>query len=249
MDALIAPSKAHAREISLELGDKIPPLVTIPNTTSFPLADSTNRRPDEDIVPETAPIVLYSGRLERTKGIITLIEAAQFVLEETPQVHFVLAGGGHELKQLVSQDSLKEHTHLLGHIPRDQLAYWYCHASVCVMPSFYETFGISALEAMIFGKPVVATNIGGLAELVEDGVTGLLVKPGDACQLADAILFFLQNPQMREMYGAAGLERAAKLYNVDKIIDSTLTVYRHLSLEGREGLVDQGRFFGYKHLE
>ena len=66
-----------------------------------------------------------------------------------------------------------------GHVPHEQLEEWFSKASILVLPSFYETFGLSALEAMVYGLPVVAARVGGLPELIIDGVTGLLFEAGN----------------------------------------------------------------------
>src|SRR6185295_10842852 len=110
-----------------------------------------------------------------------------------PQVEYVIAGGHHNsiaeqtLAGTLAEGNTREHVQLLGHVAWQQLAEWYRRATVFVMPSRYETFGISVVEAMAFGVPVVATNVGGLPELIDDGVTGLLVPPRDPDALADAI--------------------------------------------------------------
>jgi glycosyltransferase involved in cell wall biosynthesis len=115
---------------------------------------------------------------------------------------------------------------MVGHVPWQNLADLYRRASVFVMPSYYETFGISVIEAMAFGLPVVATKAGGLPEVVEDGVTGILVPPGDSEALGDALLRLLLDPVLRARMGQAGRERVRSEFTVDRIVAQTLDVYQ-----------------------
>jgi glycosyltransferase involved in cell wall biosynthesis len=94
------------------------------------------------------------------------------------------------------------------------------------MPSYYETFGISVIEAMAFGLPVVAANVGGLPEVVEDGVTGILVPPKDPEALAEALVRLLRDPDLSARMGRAGRERVRSEFTVDKIVSQTLDVYQ-----------------------
>ena len=96
------------------------------------------------------------------------------------------------------------------------------------MPSYYETFGISVIEAMAFGIPVVATNVGGLPEVVENGVTGILVPPGDIQALADAIVYLLSNSQLRLQMGEAGKSRVLSEFTVDLVSEMTMDKYKSL---------------------
>jgi len=114
---------------------------------------------------------------------------------------------------------------MLGHVPWSELIKWYRKASIFVMPSYYETFGISAMEAMAFGLPVVATRAGGLSEVVEDGVTGFLVPPGDSQAVAEAIIRLLRDQNLRRRMGEAGRKRVLDEFTVDRVLVQTLNVY------------------------
>ena len=102
---------------------------------------------------------------------------------------------------------------------QEQLPELYAGADICVVPSVWrEPFGIAAVEAMAAGKPVVASRAGGLADIVADGVTGLLVEPGDAVALADALARLIADPGLREKMGRAGRERAVRNYSWDVLM-------------------------------
>jgi glycosyltransferase involved in cell wall biosynthesis len=125
---------------------------------------------------------------------------------------------------------------LLGHVRWDQLAELYRSASVFVMPSFYETFGISVVEAMAFGLPVVATTAGGLPEVVENGVTGILVEPGDPQALSDALIQLLRDPDLRQRMSRAGQERVRAEFTVDQIAPQTLEIYESVRAKKASGI-------------
>src|SRR5579863_9917126 len=97
---------------------------------------------------------------------------------------------------------------------------------VFVAPSRYESFGLVFLEAMMFGKPVVGCRAGGMTEVIEEGVTGLLAEPGDAVSLASAISALLDDPVKRAGFGRAGRERYLRLYTREALIERTLKFYR-----------------------
>ena len=219
---LISPSKAHGREIGRELGRRCPPIEVVPNMLSAEMAKAgPAERPDAGPPSDHAceavrdRHILYVGRLEPNKGVPTLLAAASQILAEFPNARLVLAGGPHptmpaaELEGLLAALPDRKRVHLLGHVPWRDLFPWYRKAAVCVLPSHYETFGLAALEPMAFGAPVVATTAGGLPEVVEDGVSGLLVSPGDADELARAVARLLTDePLRRRLREAAGAAAA-----------------------------------------
>jgi glycosyltransferase involved in cell wall biosynthesis/LmbE family N-acetylglucosaminyl deacetylase len=235
---LIAPSRAHAREISAELGGGRPPVEVIQNLVELPSCDNRSATPANSPPPLThelsrpgAHVVLYVGRLERVKGISILLQAARRVLNEMPDAHFVLAGGSHptlpnrDLERMVRQLSLNGRVHFLGHVPWEQLSAWYQRADLCVLPSYYESFGLAALEPQAFGVPVVATTAGGLPEVVEDEVTGVLVPPGNARVLAEAIVRLLGDRNLRCRLGLAGREHAERRFDVKRHMDVNVALY------------------------
>jgi glycosyltransferase involved in cell wall biosynthesis len=181
--------------------------------------------------------VLFVGRLDRSKGVPVLLAAARLVIKEHPSVQFVLAGASHptlpqvEIDSLIRDYDLESHVNQTGHLSSEELARLYREASVCILPSYYETFGLAALEAMAYGKPVIATHAGGLAEVVEDGKTGLLVPPDDADALAMAMIELLGNPTRRTEMGNAGYERAREKFQIEDNVKATLDVYERVRAE------------------
>jgi glycosyltransferase involved in cell wall biosynthesis/LmbE family N-acetylglucosaminyl deacetylase/SAM-dependent methyltransferase len=226
---LISPGVAHAREVAVELGGHHPPIDILPN--AIPSGLETRKLGDSGRSAGSEPMVLYVGRLERGKGIPVLLEAARRILDEMPEVRFVLAGAPHptlpkaELKELVDRHGLNGQLRCLGHVPHEELVGWYRSASVCVLPSYYETFGVAALEAIVCGVPVIASNVGGLTEVVDDGVTGILTPPGDSKALARAIVHLLRDDEMRAGLAMGASRRVAARFAVGRLVPLALDLY------------------------
>jgi starch synthase len=123
----------------------------------------------------------------------------------------------------------------LGHLTPDELDGWYRRASVFVMPSYYETFGISCLEAMAHRLPVVASRVGGLPELIEDGITGILVPPGKPDALARAITVMLSDPILRQRLGAAGCQLVARRFTPASVVSDMVNLYSRALAVRRSG--------------
>ena len=184
---------------------------------------------------QSLPIILYAGRLAPVKGILPLLEAANLVGKKFRRARFLLAGSWQmpeppEYWRLKRNDNLNQRSVTwLGHVPWRGLIEWYQRSTLFVMPSYYETLGISSLEAMAFGLPVVATRTGGVPEVVQDGVTGLLVPPGDPGALSDAIVTLLRDPDLCRRMGQAGRKRVLAEFSIEKVAGQTLNLYRTLA--------------------
>jgi glycosyltransferase involved in cell wall biosynthesis len=144
----------------------------------------------------------------------------------------VLAGDGFErpeLVQLADQLGIAADVTFLGWVPNSDLPPYYRAAAVSVIPSLEEGFGIPAAEAMGCEVPVVASDAGGLPEVVEDGVTGLVVPRGDADALARAIQTLLTDPERRRVMGQAGRARALRLFDWDRSAEQFEQLYREVA--------------------
>jgi glycosyltransferase involved in cell wall biosynthesis len=155
------------------------------------------------------PEVLYAGRLSREKGVLELVEAAD-------RLNLVVAGDG-PLRAQVSGAR--------GFVPHDELQRLYARAAVVACPSRREGFGVACLEAMAHGRPVVATRVGGLLDLVVDGETGIAVPPRDPAALRSALERLLADPELRRRLGEAGRDRARTHFSWQKVTDATLAAY------------------------
>jgi D-inositol-3-phosphate glycosyltransferase len=173
-------------------------------------------------------VILYAGRLERLKGADTLLEAVAHLLARPgfEDVHTLLVGAdsgdgarqaGHpagergRLESMARALGIAERVTFLGAVPHAELADLYAVADVCAVPSHTESFGLVALEAQASGTPVVAAAVGGLLDIVEDGVTGWLVERRDARDYADRLARLLGDDALRRRMGALARERAGQL--------------------------------------
>jgi glycosyltransferase involved in cell wall biosynthesis len=176
------------------------------------------------------PIVLYTGRLAPVKGVETLLRAAKLVHDHNPGITFVLAGPWQMPYPPETYGLQLDYTNVNGVRwvgPREQseLIDWYKRAALFVMPSYYESFGISVVEAMAFGLPVVASDSGGLSEVVGNNGCGSLVPKRDPNALADAIVGSLGFKSARAQVSAASRERVCKMFTADRVLESTLELY------------------------
>ncbi len=178
---LVSPSYAHAREIQERTR-----FTRIRRSQSFPMCSALNELKTTLRIARQPKTVLYVGRIERRKGVATLLQAAAQMKEAMPESRFVFAGEFHssllepEFRSLVHSHGLDSQVELLGRVGWNVLSDWYRRSAVSVLPSHYETFGVAALEPMVFGTPVIATSGGALSEVVESEVSGKLVAAGDS---------------------------------------------------------------------
>jgi len=182
------------------------------------------------------PLVLYSGRLVERKGIRELLAAIPRVLEAAPNARFVLAGGPPPLSgtEVAAQwltpelDPYLGRIHFTGWLSPSELSGWYRAADVLVVPSRYEPFGMVILEGMLHGLPIVASNVGGPAEILEHGRTGLLFTPRDAVGLAEALIALVRDEGSRRAMGRAGAEKVRCAWTWPVRVASMRRVYEEL---------------------
>lgn len=183
--------------------------------------------------PRFGPNMIFACRqLFPRKGIRFLLEAAAQLKPRFPDLKIVLAGDGFERPELVrlTEDlGLGPDVTFLGWVPNSELPPYYRAAALSVIPSLEEGFGIPAAEAMGCEIAVVASDAGGLPEVVEDGVTGLVVPRGDATALAQAIGSLLDDPERRRLMGQAGRARALRLFDWDRSAEQFEQLYREVA--------------------
>jgi D-inositol-3-phosphate glycosyltransferase len=191
-------------------------------------------------VPPCGRMLLFVGRIEPLKGLDVLIEAISImrqgdVWKENPFCLAIIGGEPDEsdeqdniemsrIKALSENFGLQDFVTFLGKRSQDSLPYYYSAAEAVVVPSQYESFGMVALEAMACGTPVVASHIGGLAYLVQDGITGFTVPVDDPVELANRLSSLIQDPNLRDRMGKQAVQ-VAQDYAWDKIASKLVAVY------------------------
>lgn len=185
-------------------------------------------------VDPARPYVIFVGRITRQKGVPVLLRAASTL---DPSAQLVLCAGaadtpelGAEVASLVAhlQSSRTGVTWIPEMLPKAEVIQLLTHALAFVCPSVYEPLGIVNLEAMACSTAVVASRVGGIPEVVDGGVTGLLVPPDDPASLADALNLLLRDPGRAQAMGLAGRERAVAEFSWDKVAARTAALYSSL---------------------
>ena len=183
--------------------------------------------------------ILFMGRLWRDKGIFDLIDAAGAVVQHYPHVRFVCAGDGDlpGLRALIAERGLSDYFVLPGWVDGAAKQALQAEADLFVLPSYYEGLPVGVLEAMANGIPVVATDVGGIAEAM-NGEAGLLIAPGAPGQLAQALLKLLGDPALCATMAAAGRRRAAAVYSEAAVLGRLSSLYAGLGLLPRVAAAD-----------
>lgn len=218
IDLFISPSEFLKNKL-LEWGIKNR-VEVVPNFVSGSHAESQNSHPElvsgSREMPKqvrhdaTNDYFLYFGRLTEEKGLLTLIWA----MKQLPEITLRLVGDGPLKEKLQNLTDKPDNIELIGYKSGDELAQEIAKARAVVIPSeWYENYPLSILEAMNYGKPVIAANIGGLPEIVRDGVSGLLFQPGDANDLAEKIRRLWSDNELSKKMGQAGHEQVFKENN------------------------------------
>ena len=222
---ITAVSRAAAKFIEHFAEDK--KIAVVPNGVDIELFESVEKNIQPNLSEK--PIILYIGRLAYRKGLQVLVRAMPFILKEIPNAHLLIAGKGYMdsfIRMLIKSLNLEGNVTMLGFIPDEKLPELYASSRLFVMPSLYcESFGVTLLEAMASGRPVIASNVGGIPEVVKDGVTGLLFRRGDAEDLADKIIMVLSDRNLAQSLVSNAKELVKERYSWPVIADKMEDLY------------------------
>lgn len=236
-DVIISPSKYYIHE-SRFLGkykDKIVVISNGINLEDFKISYSKEEcRKKLNLSPQDK-MVLFLGGLTPYKGPDVLVRAMAKIIKYIPDARLVLVGSGKmrgELEESARKLGVRNHVEFAGFVTEDIKPLYYRAADVFVLPSTMnkEIFGIVNLEAMACSVPIVASKIGGVPDVVKEGENGLLVSPKDSEALAEAIIYLLENEEVRSKMGKNGRKKVED-YSWEKIADETEKLYE-LMLRG-----------------
>lgn len=175
-------------------------------------------------VKNNIPRFVYAGRFEETKGILTLLRAFRTLIRNGGKAHLIVAGGGQdEIDANTGLPTNKEYRETVknfenfvkfyGPLSQQDLADEFAKATAVIVPSYYESFGMVAAEAQACGTPVIASKVGGLQDVVQDGRTGILVPPKNSKDFAYGLKVLASNPKLTRQLGKQAEERAREVFN------------------------------------
>lgn len=243
-DRLIAVSSEIGRCLTNEVGiaqrkiDVIPNGIDVGEWDGYRNSLRTGRADASNVgsdikktleLPNNAVLLGAMGRLVPFKGHGVLLQSMARVAASHPDVYLLIIGDGplrNELEAQANELGLSKRVKFLGFV--DEPARYMAALDIFVLPSIKEPFGIVILEAMALGLPVVSTNGGGVPDIIEDGVSGLLAKPDDAGSLADAIEGMIADRDLRGRLAQYGLQMVTANFTIKSMADKTFAVYSNL---------------------
>jgi len=178
------------------------------------------------------PVILYAGRFSRLKGVFDLLDAATNLVHGGPEFQLVFIGNGTADEEALLHDVIEARgirgiVHVYG--ATNTYQEFLGGSDIFVLPSYVEGLPIGLLEAMANGLPVVATNVGGIPEVVREGIDGKLVPPGDIAALRDALAWMVTHAQEREVMGVQAAERARANFSEERMVSAYLSLYHELT--------------------
>lgn len=177
--------------------------------------------------------ILYVGRIEEKKGVGEILQAMEAILDCYPKAHFHFIGNDYDKfwqskKALQFSDVLRSNATIHGYVARHELAEFFRRATLCVFPSYYESFGLTAAQAMAFGKAVISTKVGGIPTVIEHMKDGFLIPPRDPSALAEAVLYLLRNKSVRERLMKNAPKKVKNFFSMEAMIRSSDEFYSSL---------------------
>jgi len=181
--------------------------------------------------------VLFVGQLTREKGVYDILEIAPEVKKAFPGVRLFFAGDGdvRDIKAACRKNRIEDIVVLSGWLGKRALVKAFEDASVFLLPSHRECFPISVLEAMASGLPVISTRTGGIPDMIQDGVNGFLVEPGNQAELKSALMAMLGDCELRTVMGKKNAKKAGSEFSLDIVADKFYAEYKRLLSRKEEG--------------
>lgn len=228
-DEITTVSRATATEICHAFRIPLEEIEVVPNGIDLKRFDRKKAHLREELKLGNNPVVLYVGRLVDRKGIRYLLQAIPGILRNVKDAKFLIVGQGPLeglIRKYAAERGITSALTLLKNVPDKSMHEIYASCDVLVLPSLYEAFPMVILEALASEKAVIATRVGGVPEIIEDGQTGVLVKPADAQALEDSIVSLVQNQTLRRQLARNGRKLVESAYEWGKIAKSHLMLYK-----------------------
>jgi len=168
------------------------------------------------------------GNLRKAKGYDVLVEAASIVCKKRKDIKFIILGKGpleHYLKKKIKQLHIDDSVEFYGFV--DNVYNYILHFDIVIIPSLWEGFPVVALESMACGKPIVATTAGDMPEIIQDGINGLIVEPGNAKAMADALIKLVDNPNLMKKMGERS-EGLVEKFSLNNMVREYVSVYENI---------------------
>ena len=228
---VIVNSNYMKNEVQRLFGLPYDKINVIPNGVNLQLFSNVNVDYDfrRQYAMDNEKIILYVGRLVYEKGIQNLIAAMPKILDRYHDSKLIICGRGgmiDELREQVKYLGIENKVYFAGYCDSKKMQKMYKCADVAVFPSTYEPFGIVAIESMLSGTPTIVSDVGGLNEIIEHGVTGMKSYAGNANSIADSVLSLLFDPKLCANISQNAIKKVRENYNWSKITDSTYYVYQ-----------------------
>lgn len=228
---VIVNSNYMKNEVQRLFGLPYDKINVIPNGVNLQLFSNVNIDYDfrRQYAMDNEKIILYVGRLVYEKGIQNLIAAMPKVLDRYHDSKLIICGRGgmiDELREQVKYLGIENKVYFAGYCDSKKMQKMYKCADVAVFPSTYEPFGIVAIESMLSGTPTIVSDVGGLNEIIEHGVTGMKSYAGNANSIADSVLALLFDPKLCSNISQNAIKKVKENYNWSKITNSTYYVYQ-----------------------
>jgi len=218
-DGLIAVSNESARQLRM-LADA-PRLVVIANAIDTAVFDAGDRSARVERGADTAVRLLFVGAIGKLKGERDLIRALAILRERGGELNVkvsFLGYGSESLEPVCREAGVLDLIEFLGAVALEKRIEFFRQADIFVLPTYAEAMPMSIIEAMAAGLPVISTNVGGIPELIENDVDGLLFAPGDVSDLADKIAFLLENEFVRREFGAKAAQKARRQFDIRQYV-------------------------------
>jgi len=235
-DLIITPGKILKSRL-MNLGIEEKKIKLVPNVVNTRQFNPNIKRPSvKELYGIKGPLIFYHGHIMKMKGIDQLIKAAPKILKEIPETRFMIIGSGPDLPQIISlirEFDLTQSFVLTGQVPREHLLDCLSSADVCVStphrtPANEAYFPIKVLEYMAMEKPVVATKVAEISNMIQHNMSGLLADPEDTEDIVSQIVRVLQDPRLAERLGQRARERVLKKYAAESVGKRLKSIYESL---------------------